>query len=89
MCLFAYANIGEKQRILSAGGRVFAVEYEDGQDGPQRVWLGHMDVPGLAMSRSLGDKVSKLLNSTTLSITHSITHSMTLGTNHSITYSNT
>jgi hypothetical protein len=37
---------------------VFAVEYEDGQDGPQRVWLGHMDVPGLAMSRSLGDKVS-------------------------------
>ena len=37
---------------------MFAVEYEDGQNGPQRVWLGHMDVPGLAMSRSLGDKVS-------------------------------
>jgi hypothetical protein len=60
--LMHISNIGEKQRILSAGGRVFAVEYEDGQDGPQRVWLGHMDVPGLAMSRSLGDKVSVIAN---------------------------
>lgn len=41
----------EKQRIIAAGGRVFAVEYDDGVDGPPRVWLGHMDVPGLAMSR--------------------------------------
>jgi serine/threonine protein phosphatase PrpC len=48
----------EKERILATGGRVFAVEYEDGIDGPPRVWLGHMDVPGLAMSRSLGDAVA-------------------------------
>jgi len=48
----------EKQRIVEAGGRVFAVEYDDGIDGPPRVWLGHMDVPGLAMSRSLGDSVA-------------------------------
>lgn len=48
----------EKERILDAGGRVFAVEYDDGIDGPPRVWLGHMDVPGLAMSRSLGDAVA-------------------------------
>ena len=41
----------EKERILATGGRVFAVEYDDGIDGPPRVWLGHMDVPGLAMSR--------------------------------------
>lgn len=41
----------EKERILACGGRVFAVEYDDGIDGPPRVWLGHMDVPGLAMSR--------------------------------------
>ena len=41
----------EKERILGCGGRVFAVEYDDGIDGPPRVWLGHMDVPGLAMSR--------------------------------------
>mmetsp|Transcript_18627 Transcript_18627/g.27208 ORF Transcript_18627/g.27208 Transcript_18627/m.27208 type:complete len:356 (-) Transcript_18627:344-1411(-) len=48
----------ERQRILAAGGRVFAVKYDDGIDGPPRVWLGHMDVPGLAMSRSLGDSVA-------------------------------
>lgn len=48
----------EKARILASGGRVFAVEYDDGIDGPPRVWLGHMDVPGLAMSRSLGDAVA-------------------------------
>lgn len=48
----------EKERILASGGRVFAVEYDDGIDGPPRVWLGHMDVPGLAMSRSLGDAVA-------------------------------
>jgi len=41
----------EKARIEAKGGRVFAVEYDDGVDGPPRVWLGHMDVPGLAMSR--------------------------------------
>lgn len=48
----------EERRILERGGRVFAVEYEDGIDGPQRVWLGHMDIPGLAMSRSLCDSVA-------------------------------
>ena len=48
----------EKERILAAGGRVFAVEYDDGIDGPPRVWLGHMDVPGLAMSRLVYSLVS-------------------------------
>lgn len=47
-----------KARIVAAGGRVFAVSYDDGVDGPSRVWLGHMDIPGLAMSRSLGDAVA-------------------------------
>ena len=37
---------------------MFAVEYEDGISGPPRVWLGHMDIPGLAMSRSIGDSVA-------------------------------
>ena len=49
---------GEKERILAAGGRVFAVQYDDGIDGPQRVWLGNMDIPGLAMARSLGDTIA-------------------------------
>lgn len=47
----------EKARIEAKGGRVFAITYEDGIDGPPRVWLSNMDVPGLAMSRSLGDTV--------------------------------
>jgi len=47
----------EKARIEAKGGRVFAIKYDDGIDGPPRVWLGNMDVPGLAMSRSLGDTV--------------------------------
>jgi serine/threonine protein phosphatase PrpC len=48
----------EKARIEAKGGRVFAVEYDDGVDGPPRVWLGHADVPGLAMSRSLCDSIA-------------------------------
>jgi len=48
----------EQRRIESRGGRVFAVEYDDGVDGPPRVWLGHLDIPGRAMSRSLGDTVA-------------------------------
>lgn len=48
----------EQARIEATGGRVFAVKYDDGIDGPPRVWLGHLDVPGLAMSRSLGDMVA-------------------------------
>jgi len=48
----------EKARIIAAGGRVFAVQYDDGIDGPPRVWLGHTDIPGLAMARSLGDVVA-------------------------------
>lgn len=48
----------EKARIEANGGRVFAVKYDDGVDGPARVWLKHMDIPGLAMSRSLCDGVA-------------------------------
>lgn len=48
----------EQARIEERGGRVFAIEYEDGIDGPPRVWLGNMDIPGLAMARSLGDVVA-------------------------------
>lgn len=32
----------EKARIEAKGGRVFAVEYDDGVDGPARVWLGEL-----------------------------------------------
>ena len=51
-------NPMEQRRIEASGGRVFAVQYEDGIDGPARVWLAKIDIPGLAMSGSLGDTVA-------------------------------
>lgn len=50
---------GEKERIIANGGRV--EKFNDGGEyiGPYRVWLKYEDYPGLAMSRSLGDFVSK------------------------------
>jgi len=48
----------EKARIIRTGGRVFAVDYGGGIEGPPRVWLGHIDTPGLAMSRSVGDTIA-------------------------------
>jgi serine/threonine protein phosphatase PrpC len=48
----------EKFRIVSMGGRVFPITYSDGVVGPDRVWLGNKNLPGLAMSRSLCDSVA-------------------------------
>jgi serine/threonine protein phosphatase PrpC len=48
----------ERRRITSAGGRVIVRTYDDGYSGPARVYLAHADIPGLAMSRSLGDYIS-------------------------------
>ena len=51
---------GEKERIIAAGGRVKTLPGPPGEDcGPMRVWLGDVEVPGLAMSRSIGDEVSQ------------------------------
>lgn len=47
----------EYSRIIEAGGRVFSIRYSDGVVGPPRVWLGSSNIPGLAMSRSIGDFV--------------------------------
>ena len=48
----------ERSRIEQAGGSVFSMEYDDGYDGPMRVWLKDQDIPGLAMSRSICDTVA-------------------------------
>ena len=51
----------EAERILKRGGRIdsFRDYCNNGEPiGPQRVWLMHQEVPGLAMSRSMGDKVA-------------------------------
>lgn len=50
----------EKARILAAGGRVCPLPGPEDEDrGPDRVWLEKVDVPGLAMSRSIGDDISQ------------------------------
>lgn len=49
----------ELRRIVEANGRVEPYREADGEAvGPCRVWLKNENLPGLAMSRSLGDKVA-------------------------------
>ena len=49
----------ERLRIHEQGGRVDSYyDQYGGPIGPQRVWVGNNNYPGLAMSRSLGDQVA-------------------------------
>ena len=51
----------EKQRILKFGGVISQCNdlYDDGKiGGPFRIWVKGCDYPGIAMSRSLGDKIA-------------------------------
>ncbi|CAD8198601.1 unnamed protein product [Paramecium octaurelia] len=48
----------EMKAIMDAGGRVEQQkDFQGNPIGPFRVWLKHIQAPGLAMSRSFGDKV--------------------------------
>ena len=50
----------EFKRIIDADGEIEAIEDDDGNwTGPLRVWEKGSEGPGLAMTRSLGDKVGK------------------------------
>ncbi|KAM1464125.1 hypothetical protein ACFXTO_043830 [Malus domestica] len=46
----------EAERIRACGGRVLALKQEP---NIERVWLPHVDLPGLAMSRAFGDFILK------------------------------
>jgi hypothetical protein len=49
----------EKKRIEVSGGRVDQFKEEDGtKNGPMRVWLKYDEIPGLAMTRSIGDSIA-------------------------------
>ena len=50
----------EMKRINENGGMVCALQYANGCIGPSRVWLKNLLIPGLAMSRSLGDRVAHM-----------------------------
>lgn len=50
----------EKIRVKKSGGRVDPFREQNGSPlGPYRVWLRTENVPGLAMSRSIGDMVAQ------------------------------
>ena len=48
----------EKARIESSGGRVAPMEDQGEFFGPHRVWLKNKRLPGLAMSRAMGDTIA-------------------------------
>ena len=50
----------ESQRIVNSGGRVKKCYDQDHKRfiGPDRVWVKNKEEPGLAMTRSLGDKIA-------------------------------
>ena len=50
----------EAKRILNRGGRIkpFIDEVTGEEFGPQRIWVKNEEVPGLAMTRSFGDRVA-------------------------------
>lgn len=53
------SDVEEKKRILNRQGRVERLVDEHGEPiGPPRVWLQYAWIPGLAMSRALGDKIA-------------------------------
>ena len=53
-------EIDEAKRIISKAGRIEPFRDTIGSPiGPQRVWLKYDDIPGLAMSRSIGDNCAK------------------------------
>lgn len=57
--------VSEAQRILMAGGRIDSFKDENGGPvGPSRVWLQDQEIPGLAMSRSIGDVVASTVGVT-------------------------
>ena len=51
-------ELDERQRIIENEGRIQPF-FEDGEFvGPERIWIKEEEVPGLAMTRSFGDRVA-------------------------------
>ena len=65
----------ELKRIIESGGRVMQLSDEAGNKvGPFRVWKKEANMPGLAMSRSVGDGIAKKIGVTAEPIYHSFPH---------------
>lgn len=48
----------EKDRIMASGGKIERSMVDDKEVGPYRVWKSDEDVPGIAITRSLGDLIA-------------------------------
>ena len=65
----------ELKRIKEKGGRVVQLSDEFGNKvGPFRVWKKDGNLPGLAMSRSIGDGIAKKIGVTAEPVYHSFPH---------------
>lgn len=52
-------EIDEYDRIILSNGRVEPIKDDKGNfKGPPRVWFKNENIPGLGMSRSMGDRIS-------------------------------
>ena len=47
----------EKDRVLKSGGKIEKSLVEEREVGPLRVWKQDEDVPGIAITRSMGDLI--------------------------------
>lgn len=52
---------GEKERILGMGGEIHPLIHKGKEVGPLRVWIQGRDIPGLGMSRSIGDELAQTI----------------------------
>ena len=56
-------ELDEMKRILNCGGRIKQItDPKTGKSiGPERIWLKNSEIPGLAISRSLGDNLAHMV----------------------------
>jgi serine/threonine protein phosphatase PrpC len=63
----------ELERIIKQGGIVQQASNTNGEKiGPYRIWKGDTKLPGLAMSRSIGDRLAKTIGVISSPILHSL-----------------
>lgn len=63
----------ELERIIKAGGKVQQLSNSEGQKiGPHRIWKPNGKIPGLAMSRSLGDSIAKSIGVISKPVIHNM-----------------
>ena len=59
-------ELDEMKRVLNCGGRIkqFTDSKTGKNIGPERIWLKNSEIPGLAMTRSIGDNLAHMVGVT-------------------------